>query len=409
MIQRNIYMKKIEKWIDKPVIKVITGIRRCGKSSLMRMTIDELHKKGIEKDHILFLNLELFDLKYLHVDVELHAYIKKHTSSTGKMYVFIDEVQKCKGWESVVASLLAEENYDLYLTGSNASMLSGDLATNIAGRYIEIKVYPLCFSEYIDFNNQLISAESSVETNRERLFYDYLRYGGFPGLFTVIGDEEAKVQYLSGLRDTVVLRDTVQRHDVRDVDLLERVMAYSFDNIGQIFSSTSVLNYLKSIKVGASAPTISAYLSALADSMIIERLQRYDIKGKKIMQRMDKYYVSDLGIRHIEIGYRDNDIGQLLENVVFNELLVRGYDVYVGKEGEREIDFIANKGQNRIYIQVAYLLATPDVINREYRSLLAVKDAYPKIVLSMDKLPQGPREGVKHQYLLDFLLNGLDV
>lgn len=339
------------------------------------------------------------------MDTELHAYIKKHTCSTGKMYVFIDEVQKCRGWESVVASLLAEENYDLYLTGSNASMLSGDLATNIAGRYIEIKVYPLCFSEYIEFNNQLIDRES----NQEQLFYEYLRYGGFPGLFTVIDDEEAKGQYLSSLRDTVILRDTVQRHDVRDVDLLERVMAYSFDNIGQIFSQTSVLNYLKSIKVGASAPTISTYLSALVDSMIIERLQRYDIKGKKIMQRMDKYYVSDLGIRHIEIGYRDNDIGQLLENVVFNELLIRGYNVYVGKEGEREIDFIANKGENRIYIQVAYLLATPDVINREYRSLLAVKDAYPKIVLSMDKLPQGSRDGVKHQYLLDFLLNGLAV
>lgn len=279
------------------------------------------------------------------MDTELHAYIKKHTCSTGKMYVFIDEVQKCRGWESVVASLLAEENYDLYLTGSNASMLSGDLATNIAGRYIEIKVYPLCFSEYIEFNNQLIDRES----NQEQLFYEYLRYGGFPGLFTVIDDEEAKGQYLSSLRDTVILRDTVQRHDVRDVDLLERVMAYSFDNIGQIFSQTSVLNYLKSIKVGASAPTISTYLSALVDSMIIERLQRYDIKGKKIMQRMDKYYVSDLGIRHIEIGYRDNDIGQLLENVVFNELLIRGYNVYVGKEGEREIDFIANK-EKIVYI-----------------------------------------------------------
>jgi len=402
MVRRDSYMRHIKKWMNKPVIKVITGVRRCGKSYLMRMTMDSLRSEGITEETILFINLELFDNHHLHIAKELHDYIKTNTPKTGKVYVFIDEIQNCMGWERVTASLLAEERFDIYLTGSNASMLSSDLATNIAGRYIEIKVYPLSFSEYVDFSKQLTRRDIS----KDILFNEYLRYGGFPGLFTVIDDDEAKRQYLSSLRDTVVLRDTIQRHDVRDVDLLERVMAYSFDNIGQTFSSATVVNYLKSIKISPSSPTVASYLNALADAMVLEKASRYDIKGKKIMQRMEKYFVCDLGIRHSEIGYRDNDIGQILENVVFNELLIRGYEVFVGKEGNREVDFIAMKGDERIYIQVTYLLATSEVVEREYHTLLAVGDAYPKLVLSMDRVPIGPRDGIRHQYIPDFLLNG---
>ncbi len=402
MVQRDIYMRHIIRWKNKPVIKVITGVRRCGKSYLMRMTVETLRREGIADEAFIYLNLELFDNQHLLVAKELYDHIKSNTPKTGKVYVFIDEVQNCVGWEKVTASLLAEERFDIYLTGSNASMLSGDLATNIAGRYIEIKVYPLSFSEYIDFSEQLTDREMV----KDDLFNEYLRYGGFPGLFTVIDDDEAKRQYLSSLRDTVVLRDTIARHDVRDVDLLERVMAYSFDNIAQTFSSATVVKYLKSMNISPSPPTVASYLNALIDAMILGKASRYDIKGKKIMQRMEKYFVCDLGIRHTEIGYRDNDIGQILENVVFNELLIRGYEVFVGKEGSREVDFIAMKAEERIYIQVTYLLATEEVIDREYRTLLAVGDAYPKLVLSMDRVPIGPREGVRHQYLPDFLLNG---
>lgn len=402
MVQRDIYMRHIIRWKNKPVIKVITGVRRCGKSYLMRMTVETLRREGIADEAFIYLNLELFDNQHLLVAKELYDHIKSNTPKTGKVYVFIDEVQNCVGWEKVTASLLAEERFDIYLTGSNASMLSGDLATNIAGRYIEIKVYPLSFSEYIDFSEQLTDREMV----KDDLFNEYLRYGGFPGLFTVIDDDEAKRQYLSSLRDTVVLRDTIARHDVRDVDLLERVMAYSFDNIAQTFSSATVVKYLKSMNISPSPPTVASYLNALIDAMILGKASRYDIKGKKIMQRMEKYFVCDLGIRHTEIGYRDNDIGQILENVVFNELLIRGYEVFVGKEGSREVDFIAMKAEERIYIQVTYLLATDEVIDREYRTLLAVRDAYPKLVLSMDRVPIGSREGVKHQYLPDFLLNG---
>jgi len=401
MVQRDRYMRHIVRWKNKPVIKVITGVRRCGKSYLLRMIIDSIRKEGIDDESIIYLNLELFNNQHLHVATELYRHIKEIIPAKGKVYVFIDEVQNCVEWEKVIASLLAEERFDIYLTGSNASMLAGNLATNIAGRYIEIRVFPLSFSEYIEFNDQLTDRNMV----KEDMFNEYLRYGGFPGLFTVIDDDEAKRQYLSSLRDTIVLRDTVQRHDVRDVDLLERVMSYSFDNIGQTFSSATVVNYLKSINISPSSPTIASYLNSLADAMILNKVSRYDIKGKKIMQRMEKYFICDLGIRHTEIGFRDNDIGQILENVVFNELLIRGYEVFVGKEGDKEVDFIAMKGDERIYIQVTYLLASEEVIEREYRSLFAVGDSYPKLVLSMDRIPIGPRKGVKHQYIPDFLLN----
>ncbi|MBN1622830.1 MAG: ATP-binding protein [Clostridia bacterium] len=401
MVRREIYLKQIMKWMNKPMIKVITGVRRCGKSYLMRMSIDILKGKGVAQESIIFLNLELFENSHLLTAETLYNHIKNIAPKNGRVYIFIDEVQNCIGWERITASLLAEERFDIYLTGSNASMLSGDLATNIAGRYIEIKVHPLSFSEYIDFNEQLAGRDLTID----HLFNEYLRYGGFPGLFTVTDDDEARRQYLSSIRDTVVLRDTIQRHDVRDADLLERVMAYSFDNIGQTFSSSTVVNYLKSMNFFPSPPTVASYLNALTDAMIIEKSSRYDIKGKKIMQRMEKYFVCDLGIRHAEIGYRDNDISQMLENIIFNELLIRGFEVFVGKEGNREVDFIAMKGDDRIYIQVAYLLASNEVIEREFQPLLAIRDAYPKTVLSMDRVPIGPRDGIKHQYILDFLMN----
>ncbi len=400
MVKRYRYIQQFEKWIDKPMIKVITGIRRCGKSYLMKMIIELLRERNILDESICYLNLELFENSHLKDANALYEHIKKNTSDEGKSYVLIDEVQNCDGWERVVASLLAEERYDIYLTGSNATMLSGDLATHIAGRYIEIKAFPLSFNEFKVFNKEYHNTKKSIED----MFNDYLKYGGFPGLFTVVDDDEAKRQYLSGVRNTVILRDTVQRYDIRDVDLLQRVMNYVFDNVGQVFSANSVTNYLKSLGFKASLVSVNTYLDALTDAMIIEKAKRYDIKGRKIMQRMEKYYISDLGIRYSEIGYRNNDIGQLLENVVYNELLVRGYQVFVGKEGEKEVDFVATKGDERIYIQVTYLLATPEVVEREYGSLLSIKDAYPKLVLSMDRMTIGIRDGVVHQYLPDFLL-----
>lgn len=400
MIIRELYLDKISKWIDKPVIKVITGVRRSGKSYFLKMVQNLLKNRGIDEGQIIYVNLELLEHIELRSYMQLNDYIKDKTDGNDKMtYVFIDEVQNCDKWELVTASLLAEGNYDIYITGSNASMLSGDLATNIAGRYVEIDMYPLNFNEYCKFLGKL----SGEEITRETMFNDYLRYGGFPGLSTVFDESEAKKQYLNGIRNTVVLRDAIQRHRVRDAVQLEMVLMYVFDNVGQIFSAKKVSDYLKSIGHKSSVDSVTAYIKALEDAKIIHGVNRYDIKGKKIMQRLNKYYLCDLGLRYASIGYRDNDIGQLLENIVYMELLSRGYKVYVGKEDEYEVDFVAEKGDVRHYYQVCYLLATEEVKEREYRSLLAIRDSYPKTVLSMDRLPMGVVEGVRHEYLIDFL------
>jgi predicted AAA+ superfamily ATPase len=400
MIKRDLYLGKLIKWIDQPVIKIISGVRRSGKSFLLKMLQDELHERGVEDHRIVYVNFELLENDHLRTYDKLHDYIvSKKEKDSEVLYVFIDEVQNCDGWERAVASLLAIGGFDLFLTGSNANMLSGDLATHIAGRYIEVEVFPLTFSEFKMFSNYRGEQRKSDES----LFNEYLRYGGFPGLNTVIDDDEAKRQYLKGIRNSVILKDTIQRHQIRDVAVLERVLLYIFDNVGQIFSAKRVVDYLKNIGIKASVESVTAYIQALEDSMIIHAAPRYDIKGKRILQRLDKYFLCDLGLRYADIGYRDNDISQLLENIVYMELLSRGYTVYVGIEGDREVDFIAELKDSRLYIQVTYLLATDEVINREYGALKSIRDSYPKMVLSMDRMPIGVKDGIQHQYLIDFL------
>lgn len=401
MIKRPLYLDKLVKWFDQPVIKVITGVRRSGKSCLLRMLQDELKTRGVADHQIVYINFELVENDPLRSFKSLHEYIIGRRKDEKEMlYLFIDEVQNCSGWERAAASLLARGGFDLYLTGSNANVLSGELATHIAGRYIEIEIFPLSFSEYLLFSEQ----QNRKDGNRESLFEEYLRYGGFPGLRTVIDDDEARRQYLQGIRNSVILKDTIQRHQIRDAAVLERVLIYIFDNVGQIFSAGKVVDYLSHMGFKVSIESVSAYISALENSLIVHGVPRYDIKGRKLMQRLNKYFVCDLGLRYAELGYRSNDISQLLENIVYMELRTRGYIVYVGKEGEREVDFVAEKKDLRIYIQVSYLLATEEVIDREYRPLLAIKDSFPKIVLSMDRFPIGEKEGIQHRYLPDFLL-----
>jgi len=401
MVIRELYLNKLLNWLDKPVIKVLTGVRRSGKSYLMKMVQNHLMEQGVESSSIIYINYELMPFYNIRDYEKLHAYIHELSGKEeGRVYLFIDEIQNCDGWELATASLLAEERFDIFISGSNASMLSGDLATNIAGRYIEIQVYPLNFSEYCFFAEQLQWEKKS----KTQQLNDYIRYGGFPGLTNAVDDDEAKRQYLNGIRNTVVLRDVIQRHRIRDAQLLELVLLYVFDNVGHIFSAKRVADYLKSIGHSASIDAVTSYIAALVDAKIIYAAPRYDIKGRKIMQRMDKYYICDLGLRYSELGYRDQDIAQILENVVYTELLTRGYQIYVGKEGEKEVDFIAEKGDDRQYFQVCYYLATEEVKRREYDALLAIDDSYPKTVLSMDELSMPVVRGVRHQNIIDFLL-----
>ncbi len=401
MVIREIYLNKLLNWLDKPVIKVLTGVRRSGKSYLMKMLQHYLMEKGVEPSKIIYINYELMPFHKIRNHEKLYGYIHEMSGKEeGRVYLFIDEIQNCEGWELATASLLAEEKFDIFISGSNASMLSGDLATHIAGRYIEIQVYPLNFKEYCFFAEQL---QWPNKSKIERL-NDYIRYGGFPGLTNAVNDDEAKRQYLNGIRNTVVLRDVIQRHRIRDAQLLENVLLYIFDNMGQIFSVKRVADYLKSLGHSASVDAVTSYLAALVDAKIIYAAPRYDIKGRKIMQRMDKYYICDLGLRYSELDYRDQDIAQVLENLVFTELLTRGYQIYVGKEGEKEVDFIVEKGDDRQYFQVCYYLATEEVRRREYDSLLAIKDSYPKTVLSMDELSMPVVRGVRHRNMIKFLL-----
>lgn len=402
MKPRDLYMNKLIQWIDKDVIKIISGVRRSGKSNLLMLLVEELKSRGIDESRIMCINFELIKYDYLRNYESLNEYIiDVAKSEDGKIYILIDEVQNCSSWERVAASLLASVDCDIYLTGSNAGLLSGELATYLAGRYVEIHVYPLGFKEYLQFNNININMSAEIESK----FYEYLKYGGFPGLHMLPDDDEVKRQYLDGIADSVVLKDVIQRNQIREAELLERVLLYLMDNVGQIFSAKNIVDYLKSIGSKASVDSVYSYISALENAMVIHAAKRYDVKGKKVMSRMEKYFICDTGLRYTKIGYRDDDVSRLLENVVYMQLKAEGYEVHVGKEGDREIDFIAEKNNDRIYIQVSYLLATEEVVDREYKPLQMIKDSYPKLVLTLDKLPIGQRDGIKWMNLIDFLLN----
>jgi len=285
------------------------------------------------------------------------------------------------------------------LTGSNADLLSGELATYLAGRYVELELYPLSFSEHLDFYN----VSSNEKENVELAFYDYLKYGGFPGLYHLPNIDEVKTQYIQDIYNSIVLKDVVQRYNIRDVELLERILVYIMDNIGQIFSGKKIADYLKNQGRKVGVDSVYTYISALENAMIIYSARRYDTKGKVLLERMEKYFLVDLGLRYSAMGNRQNDIAQLLENVIYLELKRRGYQVNVGKAGEKEIDFVAMKGSDITYIQVTYLLASENVINREYGPLLEIKDNYKKIVLSLDRIPMGSNEGIKWYNIIDFI------
>lgn len=402
MIKRNLYLKEIKKYMNKLVIKVITGMRRSGKSMILRLIQEELKKDGINKENIIYINFEsliFMDIK----DFEtLYKYIIEKTNNiSGKIYILLDEIQEVKGWEKAINSFLVDLDVDIYITGSNANLLSSELATYIAGRYIEIKIYPLSFQEYIDF-----ASENNKENplSLDEYFNQYLNFGGLPGIHIFNYNKEEIYQYLADVYNSILLRDVIARNNIRDIELLERVVLYIMDNIGNTFSAKSISDFLKNQGRKLSIETIYNYLKALENAFIISKVQRYDIKGKNILETQEKYYLSDLGFRNAKLGYQSNDISSYLENIIFLELLRRKYKVNVGKENNKEIDFIANLRDENLYLQVTYLLASPETIEREFSPLKAIKDNYPKMVLSMDNLPESNVEGIKRKKIIDFLL-----
>lgn len=398
MITRKSYLNQIIPLIDKNLIKVLTGVRRSGKTVLLQQIQEYLFQNGRDKEHIIYISFESKINAYLRdSDVLYRFLLDAGNKISGKIYIFLDEIQTVPAWEEVVSSLLVDLDCDIYITGSNSKLLSGELATLIAGRYIQIHVYPFTLSEAKE-----ISIQNGKFVSDEDLFLDYLRYGGLPLRFSL---EDISVEpYLSDTYDAIVVKDIVQRNKLNDTNLLNMLLSFLMDNIANPFSARSIVSALASSGIKTTVDTVLAYIGYIKNAMILNSVQRYDIKGKKLLSSNEKYYAVDLGLRNVIKSSDGIDFNKLYENIVYLELLSRGYDVKVGKTDDYEIDFIAYKGNERTYIQVCYLLATQETINREFGNLEKINDNYPKFVISGD-LPDFSRNGIKHFNIVKFLLD----
>lgn len=403
MIKRDNYINEIKKFMNKPIVKVITGMRRSGKSIILKLLSQDLIENGVEKKNIIEINFESLMFSELTEFKKLYTYImEKAQELQGKIYIFLDEIQEVEHWEKAINSLMVDLDCDIYITGSNANLLSSELATYIAGRYVEIKVYPLSFKEYIEFAK---SENPSQNLSNEEYFEQYLKFGGLPAIHNFDYDRDTIYQYLEDIYNSVLLKDVIARNGIRDIELLERIVLYVLDNIGNTFSAKNISDFLKSQGRKLSRETVYNYLKALENAYIISRVQRYDIKGKSILETQEKFYLTDLGLRHTKLGYRANDIAGYLENIIYLELLRRKYTVNIGKLGTKEIDFIGTLRDEKLYIQVTYLLASPETVEREFSPLKSVQDNYPKYVLSMDNLEKYNIDGIIREKIIEFLLN----
>lgn len=400
MVQRDLYLNQIIEFIDKPLIKVITGIRRSGKSILMKLLRDELMRRQVEESQIIYLNFDSFESSAIESAELLYTHVKNSVTPGERSYILLDEIQEVNLWEKAVNSFLTDFNADIYITGSNSRLLSSELATYLAGRYVEIHIFPLSFSESLLFN-EARTGEKNVDIYKA--FERFLRLGGLPVLYLADYTAETAAKIVSDIYASVILRDTIQRNNIRDVELLERVVRFVFDNVGNKFSARNVADYFKIQHRRIDLNTVYNYLSALESAFIIDRIPRYDVKGKEILKTQEKYFVGDHGIIYAVMGYRDRLISGVLENIVMFELKRRGYTVFTGKLDEKEIDFIAEKQGNKLYIQVTYKMSEKSTIDREFSPLLLIKDHYPKYVVSMDNFWKDNIEGIKHVHIADFL------
>jgi hypothetical protein len=402
MTKRELYIEKIKPFIDKDIIKVLTGIRRSGKSVMLKLIMEELKQNKIDEKQFININFENLINRELTTADKLHEYIlKKASEIKKKCYIFLDEIQEVKDWEKCINSLRVNEEYDfdIYITGSNAKLLSGELSTYLAGRYVEFVIYPFSFKEFLE---TLKSIQQDVSTREA--FQKYVKFGGMPFLYNLAFEEEASLQYLKDIYSSIILKDITQRNKIRDTDLLERVISYLIMNVGNNFSATSISKFFKSENRKVSVETILNYIKAAEESFLIYRVSRDDLIGKKVLNVNEKYYIADHGMREAILGSNQRDINQIFENIIYLELLRKGYNVRVGKVDNLEVDFVCTKGNEKIYVQVAYLLASSETIEREFTSLEKIGDNYPKYVISMDEFDMS-RNGIKHINIIDFLMN----
>jgi uncharacterized protein len=401
MIKRDLYLKQINPFIDKPLIKIITGIRRSGKSIILKLLKEDLLERGIGDNQIIYLNFDSLEFSNISNAEKLYSYIKEKITKNKRTYLLLDEIQEVDSWERVVNSFLADFDVDIFITGSNSRLLSSELATYLTGRYVEIHLYPLSFSEYLQFKT---IRTGITDFNTKTEFETFLRMGGFPVLHIAEYPLESAYKIVFDIYSSAILRDTIQRNKIRDVELLERVVKFVFDNVGNKFSAKNVADYFKSQQRKIDLNTVYNYLTALESAFIIDRIPRYDIVGKEILKTLEKYFVGDHSIIYSVMGYKDRMISGVLENIVMLELKRRGFKVFTGKWGEREVDFVAEKNENKIYVQVAYKMVEQSTIDREFNPLIEIKDNHPKYVVTMDEFWKDNIEGVKHLYIGDFLL-----
>ena len=397
MIIREKYLSKIRPFYDQDLIKVIMGIRRCGKSVTLMQIIDELKEKGIQESQIIYINFEYEDYAFIKTDTDLHEFITEKIVNKEKYYLFFDEIQNVKGWEKAINSFKASKNVSIFITGSNSDLLSGELATNLAGRYVSFKIYPFTFKEVCQLKN------ITDKNDLEEAFNDYITWGGLPQRFMLTDEMQIKT-YLSDIYNSIIVKDIIERFNIKDLDLFNRIVEYIVTTPSQNFSAESLSNYfVNNENREVSKATLYNYLEYMTKAMMINKVDRYDVRGKRILTGKYKYYLTDLGIGQVmNIGKRPQ-LGAYLENIVYNELVSRGYNVKVGNLEKAEIDFIATRFKEKIYIQVAYILADDKVIDREFGAYKGIGDNYPKYVLTMDKFDFS-QDGIIHKNVIDWLL-----
>ncbi len=393
--KRSYYINKILPFVGVDIIKVIIGQRRVGKSYILLQLIDVIKEKD-RKANIVYINKEENDYDSISNYRDLIAYAEKRAKTKVKNYLFIDEIQEIENFEKALRHLFAKKVFDIYCTGSNARLLSSEIATGLSGRYIEIPVHALSYREFLRFQ-KLLPGEDSLQK--------YIRYGGLPFITNLKLDDEIVYSYLHSIYNTIILKDVVARFNIRNINFLNRLLEYLAENIGSLVSANRISNFLKSQKIQTTPNIVLNYLSYLTSGFIVREVNRADIKGKKVFEINEKYYWEDLGLRNSLVGYKATEIGQILENLVFLQLLRLGFTIHIGQLGDKEIDFIAEKEDRKIYIQVAYLVNDEATINREFGNLLLVPNNYQKMVISMDKIIGKNYKGIQHYHIIDFLLN----
>ena len=395
-LERTEYLQKLIAFRDKHIIKIITGIRRCGKSTLMEIFQDYLKANHVEKAQILAVNFEDFDYRELRDAEKLHAYVKGHMAKDKMTYLFLDEIQHVESWPDVIDSLYLRKNLDIYITGSNAYLLSSEIATLISGRYVEIRMLPLSFKEYV--------TARGGEDNLARRYREYIEYSSFPYTLELAGQPKEIRDYLESIYHTIVVKDLAVRKKIPDVMMLESVARYLFDNIGNTVSTKKIADTMTSDGRKIDVRTVEKYVEALTECFIFYQAKRYNVKGKQYLKTLEKYYAVDVGLRYMLLGSKAIDAGHILENVVYLELLRRGYDVYVGKVDELEVDFVAMDDQRVTYYQVAATVREENTLQRELKSLQKINDHYQKLILTLDEDPEADYEGIRRVNVLDWLM-----